>query len=60
MIYLAMNKTKLGQVFGTVGIVTGLLYSMKTHKGFGQTLLFTSIFAVSGVLIGNTVTKFYE
>lgn len=55
-----MDKSKLGATLGTIGLIAGLAYSMKHGKGFGGTVLFVSLFCISGVLIGNTVTKFYE
>lgn len=60
MIYLAMNKTKLGGVLGTTGLIMGIVYSFRSHKGFLEAALITTGLAVSGVLIGNQVTKFYE
>jgi xanthosine utilization system XapX-like protein len=55
-----MDKTKLGQILGTAGILTGLMYSVRKKKGIGPTVLWTGIFGVAGVLIGNSITKYYE
>lgn len=60
MIFLAMEKSKLATVLGTAGLITGIVYGMRKNKGIGQTALFTTLFAVTGVLVGNAVTKFYE
>jgi len=60
MIFFAMNKTKLGNILGTAGLVAGIIYGMKSNKGFVQTALFTTGFAIAGVLIGNSLTKYYE
>lgn len=60
MIFLAMDRSKLGNILGTAGIVAGIVYGMRTKKGFGKTAMFCGLFAVAGVLIGNSVTKFYE
>ena len=60
LIYFAMNKTKLGGILGTTGLIIGLAYGIKHSKGFGMTALFAGLGGVAGVLIGNQVTKFYE
>lgn len=60
MLYFVMDKSKLGQILGTTGLIIGVIYGMRNKKSFGATALYTGLFGVAGVLIGNTVTKFYE
>ncbi len=52
-----MDKSKLGSILGTVGLAGGILYGMRNHKGFLSTALYSSVFAVAGVLVGNQISK---
>lgn len=54
------HKSKIGSALGTIGAVSGLVYSMKQGKGIGQTFLFTLGFGIAGMIIGNSLSKFYE
>ena len=53
-----MNKNV--SIFGTVGVVYGLYYSMKKNKTLGQTAIFALGFGLGGALIGNVINKLYE
>ena len=55
-----INKSQLGSTLGTIGAIGGILYSMKKGKGLGATFLFTVAFGIGGLLVGNSVSKFYE
>jgi hypothetical protein len=55
-----VEKTKFGSALGSIGSVSGLIYSMKNCKGIGQTFLFTLGFGITGLIIGNSISKFYE
>jgi xanthosine utilization system XapX-like protein len=55
-----MNNSKLANTLGSVGVLGGIVYSMKKNKGFGATAFYVIAFGVAGILIGNSVTKFYE
>ena len=54
------DKTELGKTLAAVGVVAGIFYGMKKAPGVGSAALYAAIFGVSGVLIGNALTKFYE
>lgn len=60
MLYFMIDKTKLGQIMGTAGLITGLVYSIHKNKSFGAGAFYTLAFGVAGVMVGNAVTKFYE
>lgn len=55
-----LEKSKFGSLLGSIGAVSGLVYSMKKGKGVGQTFLFTLGFGVAGLILGNSLSKFYE
>lgn len=55
-----VEKTKFGSALGSIGAVSGLIYSMKNGKGIGQTFLFTLGFGIAGLIVGNSISKFYE
>jgi hypothetical protein len=55
-----VEKSKIGSALGSIGAVGGLIYSMKKGKGIGQTFLFTVGFGIAGLIIGNSLNKFYE
>jgi hypothetical protein len=54
------EKTKFGNTLGTIGVLGGIFYAMKNNKGLGATSLYAIGFGVLGVIIGNSITKFYE
>jgi lipoprotein signal peptidase len=53
-----MNKNV--SIFGSVGVVYGLYYSMKNNKSLTETAIFALAFGLGGALIGNTINKLYE
>jgi hypothetical protein len=55
-----LDKSKFGSLLGSIGAVSGLVYSMKKGKGVGQTFLFTLGFGIAGLILGNSINKFYE
>lgn len=55
-----MEKTNLGNTLGTIGVISGLAYSIKNKKSFGMSAFFVVIFGIGGMILGNSVTKFYE
>jgi len=55
-----INTTKFGSILGTVGVATGVFYAMKKSKGLGETTLYAVGFGILGLIIGNSITKFYE
>lgn len=54
------QTSKLGGVLGTVGVLSGIFVAMKQNKKLGATALYAIAFGVGGLLIGNSITKFYE
>lgn len=52
--------TDLGKVSGAVGAVAGIIYSFSGKKGMAATVLYTAVFAVAGIVVGNAATKFFE
>lgn len=55
-----MNNSKLGSLLGTLGVIGGVVYGMKKGGGFGKTALFAALFGIGGVVVGNSISKFYE
>jgi len=55
-----MQNSTLGNTLGSFGVLGGIFYSMKKNKNFGATALYVIGFGVAGILIGNSVSKFYE
>jgi hypothetical protein len=55
-----MQQSKFGNALGTIGAVGGVLYSIRKQKSFGATALFAVGFGILGLMIGNSITKFYE
>ena len=55
-----MQNSKLANTLGSLGVLGGIVYSMKKNKGFGTTALYVIGFGIAGILIGNSVSKFYE
>ena len=55
-----MEKTKLGSLLFTIGLVGGGLYGAKKGKPAMTIGLFAIGFGVGGYLLGNSISKFYE
>ena len=55
-----MEKTNLGNTLGTIGVISGLAYSIKNKKSFGMSAFYVIAFGIGGLILGNSVTKFYE
>ena len=55
-----MANSKIGNMFGTVGLLGGIFYAMKKDKNLGTTALFALGFGLGGMLLGNAFSKFYE
>lgn len=55
-----MQTSKLANTLGSLGVLGGIVYSMRKNKNFGATALYIIGFGVAGILIGNSVSKFYE
>jgi hypothetical protein len=55
-----MKNSKFGNTLGAVGALGGIFYAMKGNKNIGATALYTIGFAFAGILLGNSITKFYE
>lgn len=55
-----MEKTKIGNLLGTIGVASGVFYAMKKGKGLGATTLFAVGFGLIGLMLGNSISKFYE
>lgn len=55
-----MNNSKTGSLFGTIGVVGGVIYGMRKDSGFAKTALFAALFGVSGLILGNALSKFYD
>ena len=51
------GKTNIGNVLGTVGILGGIIYSMKNNKSFGMTSVYALAFGFGGMFIGNQIQK---
>ena len=52
--------TKFGNTLGSVGLVGGMLYAMKNNKDTKGIVIYGLLFGIGGLLIGNSLTKFYE
>jgi len=57
---MKMEKTNLGNTLGTIGVISGLAYSIKNKKSFGMSAFYVIAFGIGGLILGNSVTKFYE
>jgi hypothetical protein len=55
-----MQTSKLGNIFGAIGIIGGIFYGMKKKDKIGTTAIYAIALGIAGVFIGNSVTKFYE
>jgi xanthosine utilization system XapX-like protein len=55
-----MNNSKFGNVLGTAGVLSGIFFAMKNNKSIGATAFYALGFGIAGILIGNSITKFYE
>jgi FtsH-binding integral membrane protein len=57
---MKIEKSNLGNTLGTIGVLSGLAYSIKNKKSFGMSALYVIAFGIGGLILGNSVTKFYE
>ena len=55
-----MDKSKLGSALGSFGVLAGILYGVKNQKNIGLTTLYALGFGLAGIIVGNSITKFYE
>lgn len=55
-----MKNSKFGNTLGSIGLLGGIFYAMRKHKSLGVTALYALAFGVGGVIIGNSITNFYE
>jgi len=55
-----MKNSKFGNVLGTAGVLGGIFFAMKNNKKLGATAIYALGFGIAGILIGNSITKFYE
>ena len=54
------ENSKLGGVLSTVGVLSGIFYAMKNNKGLTQTAVYAVGFGIGGLLLGNSINKFYS
>ena len=57
---MKIEKSNLGNTLGTIGVLSGLAYSIKNKKSFGMSSFYVIAFGIGGLILGNAVTKFYE
>jgi hypothetical protein len=55
-----MKNSKFGNTLGSIGLLGGIFYAMGKHKSLGQTAIYGLLFGVGGIIIGNSITNFYE
>ena len=55
-----MEKSKLGSLFFTIGLIGGGLYGAKKGKPTMTIGLLAITFGVGGYLLGNSISKFYQ
>lgn len=55
-----MQNSKIGNTLSTIGVLGGLLYGMKKSKPIGTLVVYGVLFGVAGMLLGNSINKFYE
>ena len=53
-------NSKLGGILGSVGVVYGIFNGIKNKQKFGEIALYSVLFGLGGVIIGNAVEKFYS
>jgi hypothetical protein len=54
------EKSKFGGALGTIGVLGGVFYAMKKDKSFAMTGAYAIGFGILGLILGNSITKFYE
>ncbi len=54
------QKSKLGNLLATVGLVGAAIYAVKTHKKAPMFLALVAGFGLGGYIVGNSVTNFYS
>jgi len=52
-----MKTTQLGNILGMVGVVYGIYNGINKNQNFTTASIYTIIFGIGGVLIGNTISK---
>ena len=55
-----LDKSKFGNLLGTVGVFGGIFYAMNRKEKLGTTALYALGLGAAGYFIGNAITKFYE
>lgn len=55
-----MKTSQLGNLTGTAGVLYGIYFGINKNKKAGEFIFYTALFGISGVLIGNAISKFYE
>ena len=55
-----MKDNKVTNAFITIGLLGGLMYGIKKDKGIAITTLYGVGFGIVGMLVGNTLSKFYK
>jgi hypothetical protein len=55
-----MRNSQFGNLLGTIGIAYGIFNGMKKNQKIGEIAIYSVLFGVAGVLVGNSVSKFYE
>lgn len=54
------NHSSLGTILGGMGLLGGIMYGIKIDKGYGWIAAIGIVGAVTGIYVGNSLTKFYE
>lgn len=54
------NVSNIGRLTGTIGAVGGIFYGMKKSSSFGGTAMYALLFGVVGVVVGQSISKFYQ
>lgn len=55
-----LGTSKIGSLLGSVGLIVGVGYGLKSQKPIGTTVLFALGFGLLGKIVGNQISKFYE
>jgi F0F1-type ATP synthase assembly protein I len=55
-----MNKNKIVNTTITIGLLSGLMYGIKQDKGIATTTLYGIGFGILGMIVGNSISKFYK
>jgi len=55
-----MKNSQTGKLLGTIGIAYGIFNGIKKNQKVGEIAIYSVLLGVAGVIVGNSISKFYE